>query len=110
MELYFDEKAQSWAKMPSYSVEIFFETAEERAKFEKEWNERSLYKWHDLQKNPDDLPPVGTMVLAETDNLEFIVAVKYSDCWTVNTPLHLLEMPDSVKVTAWRNIEPFKAE
>ena len=64
------------------------------------------YKWHDLRKNPNDLPNVETRVEIVLDLIRskvnnFGTLVKYGK-WAVNgfiTPLDVI---------AWREIEPFE--
>lgn len=65
------------------------------------------YRWHDLRKDPNDLPPIAITVMAVVNN-EYCAVVRYSEDWCYShaSCLHLLE--DDAKVIAWKYIEPYE--
>lgn len=77
-------------------------------KEQKEYSEK--YKWHDLRKNPDDLPEIGYSCMAWFDNADVSCVVRYEDTWVYNEYYGLREMPkeDSDKIIAWREIDLFE--
>ena len=79
-------------------------------KAEEALEKAEKYKWHDLRKNPDDLPDAWEYVLICTYKNEEYVA-------QVDTVLHTWVLRDdefdycevgSSMVKAWREIDPFK--
>lgn len=71
--------------------------------------EREKYRWHDLRKNPDDLPEIDTVC---------IIARKYKgDIWNEYCPYEFHEGYGCAftgvpfrEVIAWKKIEPFAEE
>lgn len=70
---------------------------------------QNKYRWHDLRKNPDDLPEPNTYVLAVDDDFDQFTALlsdeNYlwrADCVYENGSI------DDHDVIAWREIEPFE--
>lgn len=59
------------------------------------------YRWHDLRKNPDDLPEEGHEVLILVNNACFLSRRSDYNYWSCL---------GRVKVKAWREIEPFEVE
>lgn len=80
------------------------------------------YKWHDLRKNPDDLPVKAEYVEVITDEHDDIpLSIQYDDAiMQFGERRILLGYVDSVfiewdaerrgKIIAWRYIEPFEEE
>lgn len=80
------------------------------------------YRWHDLRKNPDDLPVKAEYVEVITDEHDDIpLSIQYDDAiMQFGERRILLGYIDSVfiewdaerrgKIIAWRYIEPFKEE
>lgn len=67
------------------------------------------YRWHDLRKNPDDLPLVGYTVLAWFDDGNAYTCVRYNDCWAYSEYDCLREVNEEndKNIIAWREIDPF---
>lgn len=82
--------------------------------YKKLKEKQEKYRWHDLEKNPDDTPEVGIQVMVygwnyhyvfgeygkfRYGNREYIGFVK-AEAWSCNEKLK--------GVIAWRYIEPFR--
>lgn len=74
---------------------------------------KSIYRWHDLRKNPDDLP--------YDDSIEYIVCVEYRSgkrectigCLDMGGEMMLLPalgnwIRNGYHIIAWREVEPFE--
>lgn len=84
------------------------------------------YRWHDLQKDPSDLPSGREWVLAMfKDDTDFILAPRVADYVGKQTPIttsenwiiidldddfNLSEYHRNLKCIAWKYIDPFKGE
>lgn len=78
----------------------------------KALEQQNKYRWHDLRKDPNDLP--------NDDSIEFIVCVEYRNgkrectvgCLDIGGDMMLLPtlgnwIGNSYHIIAWREIEPF---
>ena len=76
-------------------------------------NTEQKYRWHDLRKDPDDLP--------NDDSIEYIVCVEYQNgrrectigCLDMGGDMMLLPtlgnwIGNGYHIIAWREIEPFE--
>lgn len=97
---------------PEYKTEVWFYTEEEQTEFENELKGMGKYRWHDLRKNPDDLPESGIVVLvyhkywhykAEAMFGEYEPAYYIGDRWTGEGA----QGKDN-EIIAWKYIELFK--
>lgn len=97
-------------------VEILFDRYGETYKINKKQIERifanhNKYRWHDLRKNEDDLPPTSTEVLLkfkETYELGEYVPSEYSRGWiSENHDVDLRYDDIDEFPIAWKYIEPF---
>lgn len=67
------------------------------------------YQWHDLRKNPEDLPKHDNQVLVKCDDLEifpYFTAFYDGDMWVEGEFEDLRQF--CFHVIAWREIEQFK--
>lgn len=73
-------------------------------------HKQEMYKWHNLRKNPEELPKIGYTCLCFFDNGDVSAVVRYYDCWVYNELRGLRQMSeeDVDKILAWREIEPFE--
>lgn len=95
-------------------AECILETDEERQLVWDALERVEKYAWHDLRKNPEDLP--------YDDNTEFIVCAEYDNgircvtlgCFMGNEGMVLPElgnwMRNKYHIIAWRYIEPFEED
>lgn len=60
MDLLLNEETGKFEKVPDYKVEIYFDTAEIRDKWIED---QKRCVWHDLSKDPEDLPETEGDVL-----------------------------------------------
>lgn len=96
---------------PEHSLEIFFETEAELEQFVKRLNDQKKYRWHDLRKNPDDLP-------THTKTVEVELWSEFLGIYHDHDSIHSIE--DGMwmsypyggnkwgKVIGWREIEPME--
>ena len=81
---------------PEFRTVVCFETKEEQERFDKRINNMNKYRWHDLRKNPNDLPKDNERDLLVFTNGAFVV-------WTGK----LLNICKA-GVDRWKRIEPFE--
>lgn len=66
-------------------------------------------RWHDLRKDPNDLPKEWDRVLMETLRSETVVGYVSDDYWYIDYDDQFIFCgTGSPYVKAWREIEPFK--
>lgn len=68
--------------------------------------ESEEYKWHDLRKNPNDLPENGSSVLTCENGI--YQELKYYDGFNCHLIGDEIYRKNELKVTAWKYIEPFE--
>lgn len=123
---------------PAYTHEVFSKDISERAKndFIKLCKEEDEYRWHDLRKEPDELPAECTPVLVTWVNhnpVSYYSDIKdkpFSDAmgvycegkwwwWSSDCIDYLQEYGESkesdkidkyIEIIAWKEIEPFGGE
>lgn len=89
---------------PAYTHEVYSKDISERAKndFIKLCKEEDEYRWHDLRKDPEDLPEAHKLVFAYRNFpfTEYLVVERIENHW--------FSRDDKEKdIIAWRYIEPF---
>lgn len=74
--------------------------------------ERAKYRWHDLRKDPNDLPNFWEYVLIHTHINEVYVAFTDANyhSWVIRDDEFDYCDIGSSMVKAWREIEPFKED
>lgn len=70
------------------------------------------YRWHDLRKNPDDLPPDGQEVLLLLDSLSETVESYWLGWYVEKDNVFATDECDFERdeIKAWKYIEPFEVE
>lgn len=64
------------------------------------------YRWHDLRKNPDDLPEIGRLVTCFCAGNQYqAMTIDKNKHWNTCIALFMTSF-----VIAWREIEPFEEE
>lgn len=68
------------------------------------------YRWHDLRKNPDDLPPIAEVVIAWFERGDVCAVVRYHDGYAYNEAYALREMQieHQSEIVAWKFPELFE--
>ena len=61
---------------------------------------------HNIQRHPDDLPPIAIPVLVTFDDEEVAVAVRYRSCWSYNhrETLHKMSQDDVDHIRTWEDL------
>ena len=71
------------------------------------------YRWHDLRKNPDDLPTnEEELVIVTYDNIRAYSMLRYCEGWNCRRT-HDGEISREHEITgviAWKSVEPFEEE
>lgn len=97
--------------VPEYSCEVFFETEEAQAEFEYEMQNLNRYRWHDLRKDPEDLPGQEGMVLVSLNgklgSVRYVHAVESRYYSPGDEPFYGDPYMNGL-VEAWKEIEPFE--
>lgn len=66
----------------------------------------SVYRWHDIQKDPEDLPKVGEMILVESCGIDS--TTKKKSYWAFKyRPIDKTWVQSN---EAWKYISPFEVE
>lgn len=91
---------------PEHSLEIFFETEAELEQFVKHLNDQKKYRWHDLRKNPDDLPAHDRMV--EVELYHVTLGIYHDHTYFENGSWKYYTNNSYGKVIGWREIEPME--
>lgn len=75
-------------------------------------NDADKYRWHDLRKNPEDLPPIGYRILFCTNDCSYWTGLydgtDYRNDDHEGYVTQFIYSPS--EVIAWREIEPFEKE
>lgn len=106
-------KCPCWSCQLTECREICCKANDWRDRAEEALRKTEKYKWHDLRKNPDDLPPVGHDVLVCVSNK---TGKTYNRTWLLDSSTwrHATSKKQRsyVKgsVIAWKEIEPFEEE
>ena len=92
-----------------YDIGDFWMQCDDPAKAEAEWKEAEKYRWHDLRKDPDDLPDEETNgysydVLTRTEYDDYAIA--YINLSSKEWTLRGCVSPEDI--VAWKYIEPFE--
>lgn len=93
---------------PKHSLEIFFETEVELEQFAKHLNNLKKYRWHDLRKNPDDLPTHTNIV--EVELWGEVLGIYHDHTWFKDGNWKHYANNSYGKVIGWREIEPMEGE
>lgn len=90
---------------PEYDITIYFDTEEERDRFSKKLVDSDKYKWHDLHKDPEDLPDdeirVECVTETRTGSRNHVFGYHSDGRWCCGM---------NSNVIAWRHIEPFEED
>lgn len=92
--------------------EILIDSEEDLKHLEDALKRKKEYEWHDLRKNPNDLPELYEPVLLKTLKSGYCVAYVDKDYdWYVDChdEFNFCEK-GSVYAVAWRYIEPFEED
>lgn len=99
---------------PCCDIGDFWMQCDNPAKAETKWKEAEKYKWHDLRKDPNDLPEgkdcYSSFVIVATEFYTDFCTIARMDFLT-NEWIEIGTGDDIIdecgKVIAWRYIEPF---
>lgn len=112
-----------------FLIETIFDIVE-RHRIDKEFKEEEKqaikenasdkYRWHDLRKNPDDLPKDGVYCVAVPDDYGtiWLALARYRNKlnitgnkigWGFRGDVYKMDF-DTMKVIAWKHIEPFEED
>lgn len=99
IDLWLNEEGK-FERLPKHTVEIFFDTPEEKERWL--WKQER-YVWHDLRKNPDDVPdepyePVLVAIDIGCGEVDYDIFCYEIDNWSARM------------VIAWKHIEPCEEE
>ena len=72
--------------------------------------EKEKYAWHDLRKNPEDLPPIAETVIAWFERGDVCAVVRYHDGYAYNEAyaLRAMQIEHQSEIVAWKFPEPFE--
>ena len=98
-------------ELPKYVTEIAFETEEEQKEFEDHIKSMIKYRWHDLRKDPADLPEQEGTVLVSLNgklgSVSYVHAVESRYYIPGDEPFYGDPYMNGL-VEAWKEIEPFE--
>lgn len=97
-------------------VDITKKYGDLKAEYDKLKEKAEMYRWHDLRKDPEDLPENNEFVLVavryatDKGNEEpcYFVGECYDGYWETCMHHDCMDVDDGDKVIAWRYIEPLE--
>lgn len=108
-----EEQIKAYRTLRENGKAFFIDNYEDADRIIDALEAQNKYRWHDLRKDPDDLP--------NEDSIEFIVCVEYRNgkrectvgCLDMGGEMMLLPtlgnwIGNSYHIIAWREIEPFE--